>query len=257
MPNLEQVVATLESRKHQSLASLKELLAIPSVSTKPEHKPDMQRCATWLGDQLKHAGLDVRIMPTGGGKGHPIVVAKNEHKPGRPTVLFYGHYDVQPPEPLEQWKSPPFEPAVRDGAIYARGAADDKGQVWAHCEAVLAWQAHGGLPVNLTMLIEGEEEYGSEHLEQWVEQNADELRADIAVISDTNQFARGLPAITCGLRGLVYMEVFLTGPSHDLHSGMFGGSVPNPANVLCELLASLHDRDRRVTIPGFYDDVKA
>jgi acetylornithine deacetylase/succinyl-diaminopimelate desuccinylase-like protein len=185
------------------------------------------------------------------------VLAKNEHKPGRPTVLFYGHYDVQPPEPLEKWTSGAFEPTVRNGAIYARGAADDKGQVWAHCEAVLAWQAHGGLPINLTMLIEGEEEIGSENLEAWVEQNKDELRADVAVISDTNQFARGLPALTCGLRGLVYMEVFLTGPSHDLHSGMFGGSVPNPANVLCQLLAMLHDANGRVTVPGFYDDVRA
>src|SRR4051794_30205481 len=241
MPNLEQVLATLESRKHQSLASLKELLAIPSVSTKPEHKPDMQRCATWLGDQLKHAGLDVRIMPTGGGKGHPIVVAKNKHAPGRPTVLFYGHYDVQPPEPLDEWKSPPFEPTVRKDdngfdAVFARGAVDDKGQVWAHCEAIIAWQAHGGLPVNLTMLLEGEEEIGSENLERFVAQHKDELKADIAVISDTNQFARGLPAITYGLRGLVYMEVFVTGPDHDLHSGMFGGAVPNPANVLVELL---------------------
>jgi succinyl-diaminopimelate desuccinylase len=174
---------------------------------------------------------------------------------GRPCC-FYGHYDVQPPEPLELWKTPAFEPAVRDGAIYARGAADDKGQVWAQCEAVLAWQAHGGMPVNLTMLIEGEEEIGSEHLEQFVKQHADELRADIAVISDTNQFDRGLPAITTGLRGLVYMEVFLTGPGHDLHSGMFGGSVPNPANVLCELLATLHDAEGSVNIPGFYADVE-
>src|SRR5688500_11052060 len=203
--------------------------------------------------------MSVAIHPTAG---HPVVVAKNEHKPGRPTVLFYGHYDVQPPEPLEKWETGPFEPTVRPDAaghpaIHARGAADDKGQVWAHCEAVLAWQAHGGLPVNLTMLIEGEEEIGSENLERFVREHRDELRADIAVISDTNQFARGLPALTCGLRGLVYMEVFVTGPSHDLHSGMFGGSVPNPANVLAELLATLHDQDGRVNLPGFYDDVKA
>src|SRR3954452_9301791 len=182
MPNLEQVLATLESRKHQSLASLKELLAIPSVSTKPEHKPDMQRCATWLGDQLKHAGLDVRIMPTGGGKGHPIVVAKNKPAPGRPRVLFYANCAVQPREPLDEWKSPPFEPTVRKDdngfdAVFARGAVDDKGQVWAHCEAIAAWQANGGLPINLTAMFEGEEEIGSAHLEAFVRENVDLLRA--------------------------------------------------------------------------------
>jgi acetylornithine deacetylase/succinyl-diaminopimelate desuccinylase-like protein len=253
---LANVLRTIDDRKDAAVAALAEFLRIPSVSTKPDHAPEMRRCATWLADQLKAGGLRAELRETGGGKGHTLVLAKNEHKPGRPTVLFYGHYDVQPPEPLELWTSPPFEPAVRDGAIYARGAADDKGQVWAQCEAVLAWQAHGGLPVNLTMLIEGEEEIGSEHLEQFVNQHADELRADVAVISDTNQFARGLPAITTGLRGLVYMEVFLTGPGHDLHSGMFGGSVPNPANVLCELLATLHDRDGAVNIPGFYAAVE-
>jgi acetylornithine deacetylase/succinyl-diaminopimelate desuccinylase-like protein len=265
---LANVLRTIDDRKDAAVAALSEFLRIPSVSTKPDHAPEMRRCATWLADQLCAGGLHAEIRETGhsnvrtnvgtseGGQGHPLVLAKNDHKPGRPTVLFYGHYDVQPPEPLELWKSPAFVPAVRDGAIYARGAADDKGQVWAQCEAVLAWQAHGGLPVNLTMLIEGEEEIGSEHLTEFVERHKDELKADIAVISDTNQFARGLPAITTGLRGLVYMEVFLTGPGHDLHSGMFGGSVPNPANVLCELLATLHDREGTVNIPGFYADVE-
>jgi acetylornithine deacetylase/succinyl-diaminopimelate desuccinylase-like protein len=253
---LTNVLRTIDDRRDAAVAALSEFLAIPSVSTKPEHAGDMRRCATWLADQLNAAGMRATLRETGGGKGHPLVLAKNEHKPGRPTVLMYGHYDVQPPEPLEKWTTPPFEPAIRDGSIYARGAADDKGQVWAHCEAVMAWQAHGGLPVNLTMLVEGEEEIGSDHLEAWVTENLNELKADVAVISDTNQFAPGLPAITCGLRGLVYMEVFLTGPSHDLHSGMFGGSVPNPANVLCELIATLHDKDGRVNIPGFYDDVQ-
>ena len=191
-------------------------------------------------------------MPT---HGHPIVLAKNKHVEGRPTVLFYGHYDVQPPEPLELWTTPPFEPTVRAGSIYARGAADDKGQVWAHIEALLAWQSHGGVPVNITLLIEGEEEIGSEHLADFVHKHAKELRADIAVVSDTNQFAPGVPAITYGLRGLVYMELTVTGPSHDLHSGLYGGSVPNAANVLCEVLATLHDRDGKITIPGFYDAV--
>src|SRR5688572_17239622 len=257
---LPNVLRTIDDRKDAAVAALSDFLRIPSVSTKPEHAADMRRCASWLADQLNAGGMRAEIRETGGGKGHPLVLAKNEHKPGRPTVLFYGHYDVQPPEPLEKWTTRPFEPTVRDGAgggaLYARGAADDKGQVWAHCEAVLAWQANGGLPVNLTMLVEGEEEIGSENLDRFVRDHREELRADVAVISDTNQFARGLPALTCGLRGLVYMEVFLTGPSHDLHSGMFGGSVPNPANVLCELIATLHDRDGRVNIPGFYDDVE-
>ena len=271
---LTNVLRTIDDRNDAAVSALSDFLRIPSVSTKPEHKDDMRRCATWLADQLNAAGMHAELRETGRpdvlqndggsagsrGVGHPLVLAKNEHKRGRPTVLMYGHYDVQPPEPLEKWTTPPFEPTVRDGgagrAIYARGAADDKGQVWAHCEAVMAWQAHGGLPVNLTMLIEGEEEIGSDHLEEWVAQNKDELRADVAVISDTNQFAPGLPAITCGLRGLVYMEVLLTGPGHDLHSGMFGGSVPNPANVLCELIATLHDKDGRVNIPGFYDGVE-
>ena len=257
---LNQVLSTLESRKQKSLAMLTELLAIPSVSTKPEHKPDMQRCATWLADQLKAAKLDVQIMPTGGGEGHPIVLAKNKHQAGRPTILVYGHYDVQPPEPLDLWKSPAFEPTVRKDdngfdAIFARGAVDDKGQVWAHCEAISAWQAHGGLPVNLTVLLEGEEEIGSEHLEDFVRKNKDLLKSDLCVISDTGLFDRDTPAITYGLRGLLYEEIFLTGPSHDLHSGGYGGAAPNPANVLCRLIAALHDADLRVTVPGFYDNI--
>ena len=255
---LDRVLQTVDQRKDAAVAALSEFLRIPSVSTKPEHKPDMARCATWLADQLRAGGLRAEIRPT---PGHPIVLAKNDHHPGRPTVLFYGHYDVQPPEPLEQWTTGAFDPTVRKDdngfdALFARGAVDDKGQVWAHCEAILAWQAHGGLPVNLTMLIEGEEEIGSDHLAAFVRDHKDELKADVAVISDTGQFDRGVPAITYGLRGLVYMEVFLTGPSHDLHSGMFGGSVPNPANVLVELLATLHDRNRRVAVAGFYDDVR-
>jgi acetylornithine deacetylase/succinyl-diaminopimelate desuccinylase-like protein len=249
---LDRVLETIESRKHQSVSLLKEFLSIPSVSTKPGHKPDMQRCAAWVADQCRFAALDVSVMAT---PGHPIVVAKNKHVAGRPTVLFYGHYDVQPPEPLDQWESPAFEPTIRGGAIFARGAVDDKGQVWAHLEALLAWQAHGGPPVNITLLIEGEEEIGSDHLDAFVKFHQEDLRADICVISDTSQFGRGLPAITYGLRGLCYMEVILTGPSHDLHSGLFGGAVPNPANVLGELIASLHTADGRVNLPGFYDDV--
>ena len=254
---LNQVLQAIETRRQQSVEDLKDFLRIPSISTKPEHKADLVRCAEWVAGKLRSAKLDAKVMPTGG---HPIVLARNEHKPGRPTVLFYGHYDVQPPEPLEQWVSKPFEPTVRKtdagtDAIYARGAVDDKGQVWAHIEAITQWQAQGGVPVNLTMLIEGEEEIGSDNLESFIHKHKADLKADVALISDTGQFARGVPAITYGLRGLVYSEVFLTGPSHDLHSGMYGGSVPNPANALCELLATLHDAKGRVNISGFYDDV--
>ena len=173
---LDKVLSTLDGRRHQSEAALKELLAIPSVSTKPEHASDVQRCAAWVADQLKFAGFEVSIMPTGG---HPAVVAKNKHQPNRPTVLMYGHYDVQPVEPLDLWKTPPFEPTIRNGAIYARGAADDKGQVWCHIESLLAWQAHGGPPVNLTLLIEGEEEIGSPNLGPFVRQHKNALKADI------------------------------------------------------------------------------
>jgi len=250
---LQDVLKTIEGRKDQSLSALMEFLRIPSVSTKPDHAADMQRCAVWVQDRLKFAEMSTHVVQT---PGHPIVVAKNTHEAGRPTVLFYGHYDVQPPEPLEQWTTPAFEPTVRDGAVYARGAVDDKGQVWAHIEAITAWQAHGGLPVNITMVIEGEEEIGSHNLEAFVAKNRDQLKADVCVVSDTNQFARGVPAITYGLRGLVYEEVFLTAASHDLHSGLYGGAVPNPANVLCELLATLHTPDGKVNLPGFYDDVR-
>ena len=250
---LEQVLKTIDGRTHQSLAALKEFLSIPSVSTKPEHKPDLVRCATWIADQLKFGGFEVSIMETGG---HPAVVAKNRHEPGRPTVLVYGHYDVQPVEPLDLWTTKPFEPTVRDGAIYARGAADDKGQVWCHVDALLAWQAHGGPPVNVTLLIEGEEEIGSPNLVPFVQKHRDQRKCDVAGVSDTNQFAKGIPAITYGLRGLVYFDVVkVTSAKTDLHSGLFGGTVANPANVLCKVLGSLHDENGRVTVENFYDDV--
>ena len=261
---LQDVLQTIESRRHQSVSALKEFLSIPSVSTDPRQKagdaalravacrPAYVRGFRCEGDGYRRGGSGA-FGPRS--SGHPVVVAKNKHVAGRPTVLFYGHYDVQPPEPLELWTTPPFQPTVRDGAIYARGAVDDKGQVWAHIEALLAWQAHGGPPVNLTLLIEGEEEIGSIHLADFIRKHREALRADIAVVSDTNQFARGIPALTYGLRGLAYMEVTLTPTDHDLHSGLYGGAVQNPANALCELLATLHDKDGRVNIPGFYDKV--
>ena len=250
---IDSVLKRIDAEREASVAGLREFLSIPSVSTKPEHAGDLRRCADWLARRLTAAGLGAEVRQTGG---HPLVLARNEHKSGRPTVLFYGHYDVQPPEPLDKWVTGPFEPAVRNGAIHARGAADDKGQVWAHVQAVAAWQQNGGVPVNLTMLIEGEEEIGSENLERFVREHQAELKADLAVISDTGQFARGVPALTYGLRGLVYCEVTITAADHDTHSGMFGGSIPNPANILCELLATLHDPNRKVNLPGFYDDVK-
>lgn len=254
---IDQVLQTIDARRDKSIETLCDFLRIPSVSTQIEHKSDMHRCAEWLAKQIEGCGLKVEIAATGG---HPVVLAKNEHRSGRPTVLIYGHYDVQPPEPLDLWKTPAFEPTIRKNeagvdAVYARGAVDDKGQVWCHVEAIRAWQQHGGLPINVTLLIEGEEEIGSKNLDEFIKSQKAALRADIAVVSDTGQFARGWPAITYGLRGLVYMEVFITAADHDLHSGMFGGAVPNPANVLCELMATLHDKNGRVNLPGFYDDV--
>lgn len=251
--SLQTVLAEIDATQAQSIEQLKALLRIPSVSAQPVHAGDCRTCAQWIADFLGRCGFSARVMPTGG---HPVVLAKNTHVPGRTTVLLYGHYDVQPPEPLDLWTTPAFEPTVREGNLYARGACDDKGQVWAHLHALDVWSRHGGVPVNLVVLIEGEEEVGSENLEKFIEQHKAELKADIAVISDTGQFARGVPAITYGLRGLVYEEIFLTGASHDLHSGLFGGAVPNPANILTEVLGQLHDRQtHRVNIPGFYDDV--
>jgi len=254
---LNNVLATIDGRRDQTLALLKEFLAIPSISAQPDHKADVRRCAQWVADQLKFAMLETSVMETAG---HPVVVAKNKHVAGRPTVLVYGHYDVQPPEPLELWTTPAFEPQVRKtaagtDAVFARGAVDDKGQVMCHLEAITAWQAHGGVPVNLTVLIEGEEEVGSVNLPPFIRQYKDSLKADVCVISDTNQFERGYPAITTGLRGLVYQEIIVKGPARDLHSGIYGGAVSNPANVLARLIASLHDENGRVTLPGFYDDV--
>ncbi|MBC7784928.1 MAG: dipeptidase [Burkholderiales bacterium] len=254
---LNAVLATIDQRKDQTLALLEDFLRIPSISTSPDHAADCRRCAHWVADQLKFAMLDVNVMETGG---HPVVVAKNRHVAGRPTVLVYGHYDVQPPEPLELWTSGPFDPVVRKNsagtdAVFARGAVDDKGQVMCHIEAITSWQANGGVPLNLIVLIEGEEEIGSVHLGQFVHDHKRALQADVCVISDTNQFARGYPAITTGTRGLIYQEIIVNGPNRDLHSGLFGGAAPNPANVLVELLASLHDASGRVNVPGFYDDV--
>lgn len=246
----------LETHKARHLEELKTFLSIPSVSTDPAHKKDLQHCAQWLASHLKEIGLEgVEIHET---PGHPIIYAEYCHQPDQPTVLLYGHYDVQPPEPLEQWESPPFEPTVRDGKIFARGATDDKGQLFCHVKALEAHMAvHGKLPVNVKLLIEGEEEVGSNNLEPWVRANKDLLAADSVVISDSSMYAPGVPAITYALRGLIYFEVTVTGPGHDLHSGLYGGAVPNPINVLSKIIGQLHNDDGTIAVPGFYDDVRA
>jgi len=237
-----------------ALDDLLTCLRFPSVSTDPKHRGDVRACAEWLLAKLRSLGLDAALHET---PGHPVLLARNVHRPGRRTVLLYGHYDVQPPEPLGEWKSPPFEPVVRDGRIYARGATDNKGQLMAHVaglEATLA--AHGDLPVNLTILFEGEEEIGSPNLRPFLEAHRDELACDIVAISDTGMVAAGVGTFTYGLRGIACLEVRVHGPSIDLHSGIFGGTVANPATVAARLAASLHDAEGRVAIPGFYDSVR-
>lgn len=235
---------------------LADALRIPSVSADPAHAPDVRRCADWLAGHLRAAGFKAaEVRETAG---HPLVYAEDlSAGPDAPTVLVYGHYDVQPPDPLDLWTSPPFEPVVRDGKLYARGSADDKGQVFMHVKAAESFFKTGTpLPVNLKLLIEGEEEVGSSNLAPYVEAHADELACDVIVISDTAMFAPGVPSVTVGLRGLAYVQVTLTGPDRDLHSGVYGGGVENPANALCRLIAKLHDDEHRVTIPGFYDAVR-
>ncbi|CAN5834209.1 dipeptidase [soil metagenome] len=245
----------LEQNRQRHLDELVEFLRIPSVSAKSEHRGDMHRAADWLVERMLEAGLEIaELIPTAG---HPIVIGEWRGAPGAPTLLVYGHYDVQPPEPLDEWESPPFEPAVRDGKLYARGSVDDKGQVYLHLKAVEAHiGATGTLPVNVVFVVEGEEEVGSPHLEEFLVENQERLRCDAVLISDTTMFAPGLPSVTIGLRGLAYMEVRVQGPRVDLHSGAYGGAVVNPANALARIIARLHDEQGRVTIPGFYDDVR-
>jgi acetylornithine deacetylase/succinyl-diaminopimelate desuccinylase-like protein len=245
----------LEHACERHVDELEEFLRIPSVSAKKEHTSDMQRAAEWLVERMLEAGLQTaEVLPTGG---HPVVLGEWRGAEGAPTLLVYGHYDVQPPEPLDEWLTPPFEPTVRDGKLYARGAVDDKGQLYLHLKAVEAHIAtRGTLPVNVIFLVEGEEEIGSDHLEEFIVANQERLRCDAVMISDTTMFAPGLPSITIGLRGLAYMEVHAQGPKTDLHSGAYGGAVVNPANALARIIAQLHDDQGRVAIPGFYDDVR-
>jgi acetylornithine deacetylase/succinyl-diaminopimelate desuccinylase-like protein len=244
----------IESRRDQHLAELLEFLRIPSVSAKTEHKPDIERAARWVADKLHSAGFNsVQIVPT---SLHPLVYAESLEAPNKPTILFYGHYDVQPAEPLELWTSPAFEPTVRNGNLFGRGTADDKGQVHIHLKALECLRdVHGKLPINVKVLIEGEEEVGSVSLWDYVQKNREKLKADALVVSDTSMLAKGVPSITYGLRGLNYYQIELIGPARDLHSGVYGGAVPNPLTILTELFAKLHDKDFRVAIPSFYDDV--
>jgi acetylornithine deacetylase/succinyl-diaminopimelate desuccinylase-like protein len=239
--------------KDRFLKELFELLRIPSVSARPEHKEDMIRAAEYIRSGLLAAGADkAELKKT---KGFPVVYAEKIIDLSKPTVLVYGHYDVQPVEPLDLWKSPPFVPEVRDGKIFARGADDDKGQMFMHVKAFEMMNRTGTLPCNIKFMIEGEEEVGSPSLKDFCKENKDLLKADIILISDTTMISAEIPSITVGLRGLSYLEVELTGPNRDLHSGLYGGAVANPANVLAKMITSLTDSDHRITIPGFYDDV--
>lgn len=244
----------LEQTEKKRHSELFELLSFPSVSAQPAHKQDVAACGAWVKDHLVSIGFDAKLFPT---KGHPIVYAEYMVDKKLPTILYYGHYDVQPPEPLNLWKSEPFKAEVRDGYFYARGATDDKGQTFAHIkglESVI--KATGTLPINVKFIIEGEEETHSVNLPQFLKKNKKLLKADICVISDTSQFSKNLPAVTFGLRGIASTEVFVYGPNRDVHSGSFGGAIANPVNVLCSLVGQLHDKNGKITIPGFYAGVK-
>jgi acetylornithine deacetylase/succinyl-diaminopimelate desuccinylase-like protein len=244
----------LDTNYARTRDELFDLLRIPSVSAKSENNADTARTAEWIRSSLENAGLKATIHQT---PGHPIVVAEWRGAPGAPTVLVYGHYDVQPPEPLDLWTSPPFEPTIRNGNIYARGSVDDKGQLFLHIKALQAHLAtRGKLPVNVVVIAEGEEEIGSDNLEQFVEDQKDLLAAEAVVISDSAMFAPGQPSILSSLRGLAYFELNVVGPTVDLHSGAYGGAVVNPAMALARILSTMHDENGHITIEGFYDSVR-
>jgi acetylornithine deacetylase/succinyl-diaminopimelate desuccinylase-like protein len=247
-------VAYARQNQPRFLAELKALLRIPSISTLPEHKGDCRHAAEMLAADLTRIGMqNVRLIET---EGHPLVYADWLHAAGKPTVLVYGHYDVQPPDPLEEWLSPPFEPTERDGNIYARGAVDDKGQVCLQMKALESLlRANGALPLNVRVILEGEEEVGGEGIASFVASRPPELKADFALVSDTEMFAPGLPTLCVGLRGMIYTELEVRGARTDLHSGMYGGAAPNPFIALAQILAHLKDEDGHILIPGFYDDI--
>src|SRR5580658_7258111 len=243
-----------EQHHDSYLEGLKTFLRIPSISTLSENKPDIQRAAGFVRGELEKAGLDQAQLIEGAG--NPLVYAEWLGAPGKPTLLFYGHYDVQPPDPLDEWKSPPFEPEIRNDNIYARGSADDKGQTYILVKAVEGLlKQHGKLPINVKFLVEGEEEVGGEHIESYVASKPARIKADAAVICDTEMFAPELPTICVGLRGIVYGELWVQGADHDLHSGIYGGAAPNPIQAIAEILCALKDAQGHIQIPGFYDRV--
>jgi acetylornithine deacetylase/succinyl-diaminopimelate desuccinylase-like protein len=252
---LNDVVDFINVNRDRYLTELKDYLAIPSISALPQHASDVRRCAEWTADELRRVGLqNVKLLET---PGNPVVYGDWLGAPGAPTILFYGHYDVQPVDPVDLWETPPFEATVRDGEIYARGAADDKGQIFMHFKAVEAHlKKHGRLPLNMKFMLEGEEEVGSAHLDDFIRAHKKELAADVVVISDSPMLERGIPSICYGLRGLVYCQIDLRGTKTDLHSGSFGGAVANPAFVLAQVLSQMKDRGNRIKIPGFYDAVR-
>ena len=247
--------AFVKDNRDRLLAELKEFVRIPSISTLPEHTPDIERAAAYVADSLRKAGIEnVEIIPTGK---HPLVYGDWMHAPGKPTVLCYGHYDVQPADPLELWVTPPFEPTERNGNHYARGAVDDKGQMYMHIKAIEALRAvNGTLPLNVKFLVEGEEEVGGASIAKYVSEHPEKLRADVALVSDTAMYADGMPTLCIGLRGLIYMEVEAWGPARDLHSGLYGGAAPNAVYGLVELLAKAKDENGALLVPGIYDDVE-
>ena len=252
---MDKVIDFINVNRDRYLEELKTLLAIPSISALPQHAGDVKRCAEWCAEEMRRDGLqNVKLIDT---PGNPVVYGDWLGAAGAPTLLFYGHYDVQPVDPVNLWDSPPFEATVRDGEIYARGPADDKGQVFMHLKAIEAhMRQHGKLPVNMKLILEGEEEVGSTNLDDFVRSHKHELKSDVVVISDSPMFDRGIPSMCYGLRGLTYFQIDLRGTKSDLHSGSFGGSVANPAFVLAQMLAQLKDRGGRIKIPGFYDDVR-
>ncbi len=253
-PTLSDVLAFIAKHEPDYLDDLRQFVAIPSISALSEHKVDLVACADYVASRLRDAGLSAEVLPTAG---HPVVFGEWKGAPGKPTALIYGHYDVQPVDPIELWDSPPFEATVRDGRVYGRGASDDKGQVLMHWSALAALlKVRGTLPVNVKVLVEGEEEVASEHLEAFLVANRERLAADLVVISDTDLFAPGLPAVCYGLRGIAYFQIDVVGPTRDLHSGGYGGAVANPIMALAKILAGLKDERGKILIPGFYDRVR-
>ena len=250
---LEAALKRARAGREAAERDLFELLTIPSISALPEHREDCKQAASWLVDRLRRMGMDAMLCQVDP-RGHPVVVAEWMGRRGAPIMTIYGHYDVQPPDPVEEWTSPPFEPTVRDGQVYARGSDDNKGQHLAGVKAAEHWFAHGGPPVNLRFLIEGEEEVSGRSLPTFVRQNADDLETDFLFIADGGFLAKGMPVLCTGLRGMLYVEIEVTGARADLHSGVFGGVAPNPLNCLAHIIAGLKDRDGTIRVPGFYHD---